>query len=34
MKIVENVTLFADIALVVWWAIYSTCRAIKELHDE
>ena len=34
MKIVEKVILYADIAFVVWWAIYSTYRAIKELHDE
>ena len=36
MKIVEKVILYADIAFIVWWAIYSTYKAIKEMlkHDE
>jgi hypothetical protein len=31
MKLVEKVILYADIAFIVWWAIYSTYRAIKEM---
>lgn len=34
MRIVERVILYADIAFIVWWAIYSTYRAIKEMIDE
>jgi hypothetical protein len=34
MKIVEKVILYADVAFVVWWAIYSTYKAIKEMNDE
>lgn len=34
MKIVEKVILYADIAFIVWWAIYSTYKAIKEMSDE
>lgn len=34
MKIVERLILYADIAFIVWWAIYSTYKAIKEMHDE
>lgn len=31
MQIVEKVILFADIAFIVWWAIFSTYKAIKEM---
>lgn len=31
MKIVEKVILYADIAFIVWWAIFSTYKAIKEM---
>ncbi|MCK9988291.1 MAG: hypothetical protein AzoDbin1_04763 [Azoarcus sp.] len=31
MKGVEEVILYADIAFIVWWAIFSTYKAIKEM---
>ena len=31
MLIVEKVILYADIAFIVWWAIFSTYKAIKEM---
>lgn len=31
MKLVEKVILYADIAFIVWWAIFSTYKAIKEM---
>ncbi len=34
MKAVEKVILYADVAFIVWWAIYSTYKAIKEMVDE
>ena len=34
MKIVEKIILYGDVAFVVWWAIYSTYIAIKEMSDE
>lgn len=34
MKVVEKIILYADIAFIVWWAIYSTYRAIKEMIDD
>jgi len=34
MKIVERVILYADIAFIVWWAVFSTYKAIKEMSDE
>ena len=34
IKLVERVILYADIAFIVWWAIYSTYKAIKEMRDE
>jgi hypothetical protein len=34
MKTVEKVILYADIAFIVWWAIYSTYKAIKEMIRE
>lgn len=34
MKIVEKVILYSDVVFIVWWTIYSTYKAIKELHDE
>lgn len=34
MKVVEKVILYADIAFIIWWAIYSTYKAIKEMIDE
>lgn len=34
MKAVETVILYADVAFVIWWSIFSTYRAIKELHHE
>ncbi len=34
MKIVEKIILYSDVVLVVWWAVFSTYRAIQELHDE
>ena len=34
MEIVEKIILYSDIALVVWWVVFSTYRAIKEMYDE
>ncbi|WP_126448386.1 hypothetical protein [Sulfuricystis multivorans] len=34
MKVVEKIILYADVGFVVWWAIYSTYKAIKEMADE
>ncbi len=34
MKLVESVILYSDIAFVVWVALYSTIKAIKEMRDE
>lgn len=34
MKIVEKAILYADVAFIVWWAIYSTYKAIKEMIDD
>lgn len=34
MKIVEKVILYADITFIVWWAIFSTYKAIKEMSSE
>ena len=34
MVIVEKVILYADIAFIIWWAVYSTYKAIKEMIDE
>lgn len=34
MKVIERVILYADIAFIVWWAIFSTYKAIKEMINE
>ena len=34
MKVLEKIILYADIAFIVWWAIYSTYKALKEMKDE
>lgn len=34
MKVVEKTILYADVAFIVWWAVYSTYKAIKEMIDE
>ena len=34
MGVVEKLILYADIVLLVWWAILSTYRVIKGIHDE
>ena len=34
MKLVDKLILYADIAFIVWWAFYSTYKAIKEMLDE
>jgi len=34
MKIVEKIMLHADTAFIVWWAIYSTHNATKEMVNE
>lgn len=34
MKWVERVILYADVAFIVWWVVYSTYKAIKELENE
>ncbi|MFB0936068.1 MAG: hypothetical protein QMB52_09855 [Propionivibrio sp.] len=31
MAIVELVMLYADVVFLVWWALYSTFKAIKEM---
>lgn len=33
MAMVEKVILYADIVFIVWWAVFSTYKAIKELMD-
>lgn len=33
MQLVEKVILYADIVFIVWWAIFSTYKAIKEMMD-
>lgn len=34
IKHVERFILYADIVFILWWAVYSTYLAIKELHHE
>jgi len=34
MKTVERIILYADVAFIVWWSIYSTYLAIKEMCHE
>lgn len=34
MKAVEKAILYADVAFIVWWAIWSTYKAIKEMINE
>ena len=34
MKIVEKVILYLDAAFTIWWAMFSTYKAIEALHDE
>lgn len=34
MKVVEKVILCADIAFILWWAIYSTYKAIRDMIQE
>jgi len=34
MKLVEKVILYSDATLTIWWAMYSTYKAIEALHDE
>ena len=34
MRIVEKVILYSDVVFVVWWTVFSTYKAIQELHDE
>ncbi|HJU22031.1 MAG TPA: hypothetical protein VJ891_05940 [Casimicrobiaceae bacterium] len=34
MRAVERLILYADVALLVWWTVYSTSQAIVELLDE
>jgi len=31
MKAVERIILYTDVAFLVWWAIYSTYKAVKEM---
>ncbi len=33
MIVVEKIILYADILFIVWWAIFSTYKAIKEMMD-
>lgn len=34
MKLVEKIILYADVAFIVWWAFFSTYKAIKEINRE
>lgn len=37
MKLVEKILMYADVVFLVWWAIFSTYKAIREMvvnHDE
>lgn len=34
IKVAEKVILYADVAFIIWWAIYSTYKAIKEMVNE
>jgi ABC-type uncharacterized transport system permease subunit len=35
MKLVEQTILYADVAFIVWWSVYSTYKAIREgMKDE
>jgi hypothetical protein len=34
MMMVDKLIMYADVAFIVWWAIYSTYKAIKEMLDE
>jgi hypothetical protein len=33
MKWVERIILYADVAFILWWALFSTLNAIKEMND-
>ncbi len=33
MTVVEKVILYSDVALLLWWTIFSTYKAIKEMMD-
>lgn len=34
IQVAERVILYADVAFIIWWAVYSTYKAIKEMIDE
>lgn len=34
MRNVEKFILYADVVFTVWWTVYSTYKAIKEMHHE
>lgn len=34
IKVAEKVILYADVAFIIWWAIYSTYKAIKEMIND
>ncbi|TRZ69474.1 MAG: hypothetical protein D4S02_02035 [Rhodocyclaceae bacterium] len=34
MDVVEKIILYADVAFIIWWAVYSSYKAIKEMVDE
>lgn len=34
MGLVERLILYCDVALIVWWVMYSTVKAIREMSDE
>lgn len=34
MKLVEKVILYADVTFIIWWAFFSTFKAIKEMNRE
>ena len=34
MKLVEQLIIYSDIAFLLWWTIFSTYKAIKEMTNE
>lgn len=34
MKLVEKIIIYSDVMFVVWWVVFSTYNALKEMYDE
>jgi len=34
MKLVERIILYGDVVFIVWWSVFSTYKAIKEMINE